>query len=309
MLITLQAGMNDFRDRPPLQTEESVFLNGAPKAKVRGLKIISRTTGAELPPTGPSQAPLWPRQRRHIICYDTPGIHLIECEVDGPHEGAGIGDDADNPALEAQHAIHVLRCPDFEGEDLKLHHVHGDLMYFQQSPGAKLHQSSLVYGGRHGVHTESGTGVRILDCEIGWVAMWAFDFEPLAHDTVVSDWVCKRTAVFPTRLGLCAAAGMGDVSDVTFDTLAISRSMNTSVYKDAQGVRRHDWHFRNMVGLQPYGSPGGAVMRFGGIDGVNVFKCTQPLQARRPAGDPPMQFIRAVDCTRVLDRSNTNERV
>lgn len=279
----------------PIETEETVVIQ-ARDCTIHGLDVRSTTTGEDAKPATPGRARNHPRARAHVLFHpDCRRVRVIEPRVWGPHTEGGSDDDGYLAKYEAQHAYEISG-----GEDVQLirpwaREVFGDFVYLG---GDTLRPVVADYdfarNGRQGIAITEARQVRLLDGIMAGVRRACFDLEP-GKGRVVDGVLIRRPETWDHRLMWLAAHGAGIVHRVTIEDPFDHDTLSINV-KSSPAGRRRSWKVRGAVGLNPYGSPGGAAFVFRGVDYLSVSDCQVALQARRPKGQPAMRLLLPDGC-------------
>lgn len=264
--------------------------------------IVLKTDGSQAtPPKVPGgYGWSWPRHRVALAVHgDHLAVRLNGPVIHGGNPHAGLGDDAYDPAYDAQHGIEVMGGQRFRCDGYVARDVRADFFYL--GGGARdvlLHDFDFARNGRQGISVTNAANTTIALGHIHDVRRTVFDPEPNLASDVVSGLLIRDIEVGDHRLNLLSSYGHGDVSHVTVSSVQTSGTGSVQV-RPPVGVRRRNWFFESVTATAPVGNPQGAAMQFTAIDGLTISNCDIALAQGRD-----MVLVHTSDCTGVaLDQN------
>lgn len=227
----------------------------------------------------------------------------------------GTGTGTYDSAFEAQHGFEFLACDDLTMIGCKTENVRGDQIYMGGGayPGCNnvlIDQFFGNFSDRQGIGFTRGDGLTIRRSYICNSEHASIDLEPNVATHDITNVLIEHNIFIGGRLQWIAAAGAGEVNDITIDSNTLqSKAMGITVDNaETPQRRRSNWRVTNNIsdfnaGSPPEGSDvGGRVMSFIVVDGVIVQGNEQPIQ---PGRDDPMYLVKARGCTGVDVSGNT----
>ena len=135
------------------------------------------------------------RSRAHIRITECQGISVQNIEVHGAHPDAGKKGTYDYNR-EAQHGFDVVQVEDVKLENLNVHDVYGDCVYFSKAKSVVLYGSRLERCGRQGVAIGVGEDLLIENNDIADSRRGIIDVEPYGEE-----WKVTNVRIIGNRLG------------------------------------------------------------------------------------------------------------
>lgn len=213
------------------------------------------------------------------------GLTVHDMVVRGANPNAGVGVDAYQAALEAQHGFEVLGSRDVGLNEVTVTDTYGDFVYVGSSHGpsvdVRVEHSSFARSGRQGLSAVDAQDVRFDHNVITDTRRATFDLEPDSPEWQVQSIMIDHNQVGPGRLLFVAAAGRGPVNGVSIvDNTLTGRNLNISVVTPT-GKRRYNWLITGNTSNGVYGSPSGGAINLTRVSGITVTGNTQTLQKGR----------------------------
>ena len=245
------------------------------------------------------------------------GITVEALEIDGGHEGGGMGDDAYDPDLEGQHGIAVFGTLDLAIDHCKVHHTRADALYFTKlkigplSGGQASYRwckNTVVRGGEFHHTGRSGVSVLGAECTLFCDGVEWWEIRRSTINTEVNSagfggvrglWVINAQ-VGSGRLNFMSSSGTGQVDDVHVLNSAFTRPIDVLISNGSptHGTgRRTSYEFAHLISTAECGNDSRAAINAYRVDGLKVHHVTQPM-GLRDAGKE-MALVGAHGCTGV----------
>jgi hypothetical protein len=225
----------------------------------------------------------------------------------GAAPNAGMGDDAYQAGLEAQHAFQLEGVRQFELDSVTASDVYGDFVNIARDPESKrwsedvsVHDSTFARNGRMGISVTSGRNIRIERNLITDTRRSTIDLEPNTSSGGAEHVLIDRNRIGPGRLNFVSAGKTestrsNDVHDVTVSNNVLDgHILNIFVAtREVAGQRRSNFTVVNNTSNRE--AHGEAPLRFNYVDGVTVRGNRQPTK---------LEPVETNNCTRVSVSSN-----
>jgi hypothetical protein len=270
-----------------------------------GATVFAATDGSKAAPPTKSLAAYWPRTRIHVLFAGGENIVVRNLAVQGANPHAGTGDLAYRSSLEAQHGFQFSGVRGGELDRVTVTDVYGDFVYFgpsngRPSSGIRVHDSHFERNGRQGMAFTGGEDIVIEGNFMSEVRRAHFDIEPNSADNIIRRVTIQKNRFGPGRLLFLAAHGnAGTVEDIAIvDNTLIGKSLNLSVSAPPRS-RRARFRIVGNTADRVYGNPGGHLMFFQRVDGVEVRGNRNPVEAGRQ-----MVGVRTRESCNVVVRDN-----
>ena len=161
------------------------------------------------------------RSRSQVSIMQSRNITVRNLIVRGANPHAGVGADAYQPAMEAQHAFSLHADTGVTLDRVQAYDVYGDFVYIGGAVGSPsrhvtVTHSEFARSGRQGISMTNAEDVRIASNQIGFVSRSLFDLEPNLRADEVRHVVIEGNASGPVHNYWFADKGSGiNISDIT----------------------------------------------------------------------------------------------
>jgi hypothetical protein len=268
-----------------------VFPRGA-RYRIEGTIYLRRRNNMVIEGSGATlfATTLGDRTRSHWLVRDSVNMRFRGLTIVGSAKSAGMGDEAYEPSLEAQHAFQLEGVRQFELDSVTASDVQGDFVNIARDPHSKawsdgvwIHDSNFARNGRMGISITSGRNIVIERNRITDTRRSTIDLEPNTSSGGAEFVKIDRNWIGPGRLnfvsaGKTASTRSNDVHDVMISNNTLDgHILNVFVAtRTSTGQRRSNIAVVNNTSNKP--AHGVAPLRFTYIDGVTVRGNRQPTK-------------------------------